>query len=126
MARGDGRLGELHEVLAWSVLALVALHLAGLFVHFLRTRENLAATMVTGERWVPAEAAIPSERHGAAMVLVALVGAFGALVASGFDVAARRLTLPLIGTQLTIGEAAEPAGEAVHSEAAGDETEEDD
>jgi cytochrome b len=104
IARGDERLADLHEVLAWSVLGLVALHLAGLLVHYLRTRENLAVSMIDGQRAVAAAVPIRSERPGAAFLLIALVGVFGALVASGYEVGARRVTLPLIGTQLSFAE----------------------
>jgi cytochrome b len=105
MARGSETFEELHEVLAWSVLVLVAVHVAGVLVHVARTRENIVASMVVGTRAVPALAAIRSPRRGAALLLVALVAGFGALLASGYDAGARRVTLPLIGTALTIGEA---------------------
>ncbi|WP_420024545.1 cytochrome b/b6 domain-containing protein (plasmid) [Cereibacter azotoformans] len=44
-----GRTGrEIHELAAWAVLGLVAVHLAGVAVESLRNRENLARAMLTG------------------------------------------------------------------------------
>nr|RDS94825.1 DUF4405 domain-containing protein [Cereibacter sphaeroides f. sp. denitrificans] len=44
-----GRSGrEIHEIAAWAVLGLVVLHLGGVAVESLRSRENLARAMLTG------------------------------------------------------------------------------
>lgn len=51
-------LEEVHEVLAWSLLALVILHVAAVIVMSLLTRESLIAAMVTGRK--------RSDRHGGA------------------------------------------------------------
>ena len=107
MARGSETFEDVHEVLAWSVLVLVAVHVAGVLLHVARTRENIVASMVTGKRTAPALVAIRSPRRGAALLLMALVAGFGALLASGYDAGARSVTLPLLGTPLVIGEAEE-------------------
>lgn len=39
---------ELHELLAWALLALIGLHVVGALGESLRTRENLVRAMVTG------------------------------------------------------------------------------
>lgn len=49
----DGRdARELHELLAWALLALVGLHVAGAIGEGLRTRDNLVRAMVTGTKRV--------------------------------------------------------------------------
>ncbi|WP_224405913.1 cytochrome b/b6 domain-containing protein [Afifella sp. IM 167] len=42
--------GEVHELLAFALLAMVALHVAGVLLESRRSRENLAASMLTGEK----------------------------------------------------------------------------
>lgn len=46
------RFRALHEALAWTLLALVALHLAGVTVESLLHRENLPVAMITGFKTV--------------------------------------------------------------------------
>ncbi|MFZ5481468.1 MAG: cytochrome b/b6 domain-containing protein, partial [Myxococcota bacterium] len=41
---------EVHGWIAWGVLAFIAVHLAGVAKESLRTRENLAAAMLTGQK----------------------------------------------------------------------------
>jgi hypothetical protein len=48
---------EVHELLAFGLLGLIALHVLGVVVESLRTRENLVRAMVTGRKDVPASAA---------------------------------------------------------------------
>jgi len=52
---GDETLGVLHEVLAWSLLAAVALHVLGVLTMSRRHRENLVAAMVHGRKREPRE-----------------------------------------------------------------------
>jgi len=103
-ARGNEAAEEVHELLAWSVIGLVALHVAGVLLHVARRRENLVATMITGRRAGAEVAGIPSARAGVASVFLVLAVVFGALLLSGLDVRQRRLTLPFIGTPLALGE----------------------
>ena len=112
LGRGDESAEELHEALAWAGIALAGIHVAGIAWHLARRRENLAAAMVTGRKTAPREAAIRSARPVSALVLLALVAGFGAMLVSGFDARAGKLSLPLLpGAPLTIGEAGGDAGE---------------
>jgi len=50
---GMAWLDQLHQALAWALLALVALHLAGVLFTSLRHRENLVAAMFSGDKQPP-------------------------------------------------------------------------
>lgn len=70
---------DLHEVLAWTLLALIAIHVAAVILMSLLTRESLVIAMISGTK--------PAERHpgardakrpgviGATLAAVALAGA---------------------------------------------------
>ena len=51
---GEAWLEQLHEFLAWSLSAFVAMHLAGVVFTCLRHRENLVSAMFTGKKRAPA------------------------------------------------------------------------
>jgi cytochrome b len=80
---GGDMLEELHEGLANAMLALVAIHLAGVLVSSAVHRENLVGAMVSGYKYGPKSAGIAS-RHGIiAILLVAAVAAFGWTLTQG-------------------------------------------
>lgn len=108
--RGNGGAEEAHEVLAWSVIGLVAAHVAGVLLHVARKRENLIAGMIDGRKVGSEADAIPGPRVAAAAVSAGLVIALTAALVSGFDAPSRRLKLPLIGTVLALGETESEGG----------------
>jgi cytochrome b len=105
---------ELHEGLAFAMVAVVVLHILGLAWHTLRHRENIAMSMFHGERMIPAESALSSSRPWAGAAFLALLGAWAASLANGLDARGKRITLPVLGTTLQIGEneTAEPEHQA--------------
>jgi len=126
--RGSEGAEEVHGVLAWSVIGLVALHVAGVLLHVVRKRENLIAGMIDGRKLGSEADAIPGPRAATAVVSAGLVIAFAAALVSGFDAPTRRLKLPLVGAVLALGEAESEGGkktaDGVGAEAAGDERDE--
>ncbi|WP_427911830.1 cytochrome b/b6 domain-containing protein [Ramlibacter sp. MMS24-I3-19] len=50
---GEAWLERVHAALAWLLLALIALHVAGVVFTSLRQRENLVRAMVTGAKQAP-------------------------------------------------------------------------
>ncbi|HEY0593824.1 MAG TPA: cytochrome b/b6 domain-containing protein, partial [Thermoanaerobaculia bacterium] len=111
MARGSEAAEEVHEILAWSMLALVAVHVGGVLWHRVRRGENLAAGMVTGLKEAPEASAIRSVRPWSAAALILLTAGWGAVLAAGYDSASSRLTLPLLGGPLQVGEREDDRGE---------------
>lgn len=65
---------EFHELFAWSMLALVAIHIAGVAVESLLHKENLVWAMLSGRKAAVANHAGVSSRGviGVAMLIVAL------------------------------------------------------
>lgn len=96
---------EIHESLAWGILAVVGMHLAGLAIHTLRFRENIAATMVHGYQRAAPESAIDSPRPGAGMGFLVAAVACLALLSAGRGSSGGTLRLPGLATTLRIGEA---------------------
>lgn len=102
-ARGIEAAGELHEVLPWVAAALVALHLAGLALHTIRHRENVADAMIRGTARVEPSYATRTQSGGVAIALLLVVGAAGAALFSAWNPAAGSIDLPF-GVDLQIGE----------------------
>jgi cytochrome b len=126
MSRGNESVEEIHEALAWTLLGLVVVHVAGVVLHSLRTKENLPAAMVTGERLGTPDEAIPSVRRWSAAAFIVVGAAWVLLLRGGYDPAARQLRLPLLGAPLQLGEAAEGGGGAAGAGEAAEAAEEQD
>jgi cytochrome b len=91
---------ELHALLAYALLVLIAAHLLGLVIHTLRHRENISTAMLTGRKRAPSANELPTAQQawGAALLVSSLVW-MGLLFAS-YDATAETVTLPVIGTTI--------------------------
>lgn len=94
---------DIHEMLAYTLLALIIAHLAGLTVHTIRHGENIAHSMVTGFKQGPAEQSLRSSHPiiGIAVVLVSVVWLISLF--TSYNTTKRTVTLPLIGNTIQIG-----------------------
>lgn len=79
---GGHLLEELHEGLAAAMLTVVVVHVGGVISSSLMHNENLVRSMLTGRKQGSPEAAIPSARPLAALLLLAWIAATGWLIAS--------------------------------------------
>lgn len=93
---------EVHGALAYGLLAVVVLHLAGLVWHSRRHRDRIALAMVDGRRSVTGFAGLPSHRIWAGALFLVLMGGWGFSLAKCFDPVARQVTLPLLGITLPL------------------------
>jgi cytochrome b len=106
-------LGDVHGVLGKVMLAAVIAHLAGLAFHTWRHRENIALSMITGERAGDPGQAIGSSHPVAAVVFVLLVAGWATLVLRGHDPVAKVVKVPGVGLTIPVAERppeAEPGG----------------
>lgn len=95
---------ELHEVLAFGLLAIISLHLAGLAWHTFRHRENISLAMVTGKKSGEEGDGISSHHTVWAAVIAIVVGAWIALLFASHNSTAATVTLPGTGVTLQLGE----------------------
>jgi len=74
---GGHWLEELHEGLAASMLAIIAVHVGGVLISSLLHRENLVRAMLSGIKLGEAAQAIASARPLAVLLLLAWIAATG-------------------------------------------------
>lgn len=91
---------EVHEVLVFLLLGMVALHVAGVLLESVLGHSNLVLAMITGHKVLPADAGAP-RRRPARPVAAAL--SFGLLALAGGGAGAALGSLPPLGVRsLTI------------------------
>ena len=101
---GGEALEELHEVSAWTLLAVVGLHLLGLAWHTLRHRENISLAMVTGKKAGRPEDPISSAHPAWGIVVVIAGGLWIAALFASHNASSATVKLPGIGVTLQLGE----------------------
>ncbi|HEX3632499.1 MAG TPA: cytochrome b/b6 domain-containing protein, partial [Casimicrobiaceae bacterium] len=101
-AQGDA-LREVHSVLAWTMLAVVAVHILGVVVSSYSDRENLPVAMIRGrKRAAESEQSVSLAANAAIAMLVVLVG-FAAWYFRGYFKSARDVPyLPFPGPVLAM------------------------
>jgi Ni,Fe-hydrogenase I cytochrome b subunit len=101
---GGESMEELHEVLSWTLLAIIVMHLLGLAWHTLRHRENISLAMVTGRKSGLPENAIGSAHAFWGMVILIVSGLWIAALFASHNEKARTVKLPGLGMSLALGE----------------------
>ncbi len=111
MARGNEGPKELHEIMAYAMVAVVVVHILGVAMHTLRHRENLTLSMIRGTKTADGSQGIGSNQPLAAAVFLVIVGASAGALLVNYDAAAKSTTIPLLGLSLQIGEAKDGGGD---------------
>lgn len=91
---------QVHEMLAWSLLALAGLHVGGVVLGSLAHRENLLGAMFTGRKRAPGEADVPRRRAVGGLMLAGLVGGAALYFSPALRAPAGEPFRPYTGPQL--------------------------
>lgn len=92
---------EWHEFLAWTLLAIVILHIAAVVLESRLQRQNLPRSMVTGMKQGKEEEAEPHNARGVAMLLVLVVSGFAGSWSYPYLTTGDNETyLPFVGAEL--------------------------
>ncbi len=115
MSTGGSKAAKsVHEVLSYAMIAVVGIHVLGVFIHTLRLRENITLSMIDGKKTGDAPQGILARRPIAAAIFVLAMGAWSVGLLRNYNAGTQSVTLPLFGTVLQLAEAEnEAGGEAV-------------
>jgi len=125
MGTGSEVAEELHEIMAFALAAVVVAHVLGVVLHTVRHRENIIASMVHGHKEGEPQEAIPRAHAAIGLLFLGLTGAWSYSVVASYDATTNQVTLPLLGTAITLGEAGEGGGQ-VEDRDRGDDDDHDD
>lgn len=98
---------EVHAAAAFLLAAVIVIHLLGIAVHTVRTREFIGRAMLTGRRrtGVPdGEAAGRNAHLGWGLVMLVAIAGWAVALFNGYSAAARTVTVPLVGYTIRIGD----------------------
>lgn len=95
---------ETHEIFAYGLLATIIAHLAGIALHTLFFRENVALSMVHGKKLGSPAEATPSSRLILGVVVLLAASLFIGTLFANYDPNARTVKIPLLGSTVSLGE----------------------
>lgn len=101
---GGKELQEWHGPVAYALMAVIGLHLAGLVAHTLRHRENIAAAMLTGQKAGLPEQGLATAHPVWGLAFLLVGSAWIAGLFAAHDARAATTRLPVIGTVIALGE----------------------
>ncbi len=104
MGRGGEWAEDVHGVLAYAMVVVIAFHILGLAWYTFRHREPIALSMVHGRRRLPREDSIPSSRPFMSIAILLVLAGGGTLLWKGLDTRARTIRLPGLAAPLAVGE----------------------
>jgi len=104
LGKGNDSVKDLHEWLAYAMLAVVGAHLLGIFMHSVRYRENIASSMVHGFQSGDPTLSISSPRRLAGATLIVLTVAWIGMLLVQYDATTQTTRLPLIAGTVQLGD----------------------
>lgn len=107
---GNEGVKEIHEICAYALLGVAAVHVLGVLVHSARRRENITASMIHGRKTAEPAEAIAGARPVAAVLFLLVTVLWAAGLVRSYSAGTRSTVLPLLGVPLSLGEAGEGGG----------------
>jgi cytochrome b len=104
LSLGNEAFKEAHELMSYAMIAVVVAHVLGVIIHSVRHRENVTLSMVNGKKNCEPSFGIASARPIAAAVFLCLLGLWTLGLVANYNAAAKTTTIPLLGTNLQLGE----------------------
>ncbi|MBU6414378.1 MAG: cytochrome b/b6 domain-containing protein [Planctomycetes bacterium] len=104
MGQGNEVIKEVHEILAWTTVGVVVVHVLGVAFHTIRHRENITASMIHGRKRAEPSDGIASAKPIVAVLFLAIAGGWAFALVRNYNPASQTTTLPLLGTSLQLGE----------------------
>lgn len=104
LGQGNEAIKRIHEMLAWTTVGVVIVHVLGVAFHTVRHHENITASMIDGKKRAEATEAIPSAKPVVAVMLLIIAGGWAFGLVRNYNSATQATTLPLLGTFLQVGE----------------------
>ncbi len=104
MSAGGEAMEEVHSVSSYVLLALVAVHLAGVLVHTIRHRENISASIVTGTKEGESGDAINSAKPLTAIAFMLLTALWAGGLIRNYNSHTQQTMLPLLGVTVELSE----------------------
>lgn len=111
MGQGNEGIKEVHEILAWTTVGVVVVHVLGVAFHTIRHRENITASMIHGRKRAEPSDGIASAKPIVAVLFLAIAGGWAFGLVRNYNPATQTTTLPLFGTSLQLGENENEGGE---------------
>ncbi len=100
---GDRGWKKIHELLAYGMLALIAVHVLGIILHTLRHRDAIALSMISGRKPGEARDAIASSRPVVAAIFLVLIAAWAVTLYRNYNPRRQSTQLPFVGVEVPIG-----------------------
>ncbi|MBL8991289.1 MAG: cytochrome b/b6 domain-containing protein [Phycisphaerae bacterium] len=111
LGRGNEGAKDVHEIMAYALIGVAVVHVAGVALHSVRHRENITASMVHGRKDAPASEAIRSAHPAAALVMVLITAGWTTALVRSYEPVTGVLRIPVLNAELKIGEAERAGGE---------------
>jgi cytochrome b len=104
MGSGMEWVEDLHQLLAYAMIAVVLVHILGLALHTSRHRENIALSMVNGLQAGDPRDAIRSARPLVGVAFLLLTGLWAGGLYRNYDPGTGQTVLPVVGSTVQLTE----------------------